>query len=50
MGGFVVLHELVTLDTLRRHPKVYKIFEDAGWVAYFERLDEFDSDIALEFS
>jgi hypothetical protein len=50
MGGFAVCHEPITLDTLRRLPKVYRIFEDAGWVAYFERLEGFDNDIALEFA
>jgi hypothetical protein len=50
MGGFAVRHEPVTLDALHRHPEVYKIFEDAGWVAYFEWLDGFDSDISLEFT
>jgi hypothetical protein len=50
MGGFAVRHEPVTLDTLRWHPEVYIIFEDVGWVAYFERLDGFDSDISVEFA
>jgi hypothetical protein len=50
MGGYAVRHEPVTLDALRRCPEVYRIFEDAGWVAYFERLDGFDSDISLEFT
>jgi hypothetical protein len=50
MGGFVVRHEQVTLDALRWRPEVYKIFEDAGWIAYFKQLEGFDSDIALEFA
>ena len=50
MGGFAICHELVTINTLRRHPEVYRIFEDLGWVAYLKKLDGFDSNISLDFS
>ena len=50
MGGTVNRHEPATLALLEQFPEVYQIFQDAGWLQYFQRLGGFSDQEALEFS
>ena len=50
MGGPAIRHEPDSMALLELFPDAYQIFQQAGWVAYFERLQEFDPQQVLEFS
>ena len=50
MGGFVVRHEPAATDALRWNRKVLEIFEEVGWMEYFERLNGFHEGMVLQFS
>ena len=43
-------HELVNTEALRRNADCFSIFEAAGWTEYFQRLNNFDTETALQFS
>jgi hypothetical protein len=36
MGGLAVHHEPKNLNAIHQDPQVYRIFENAGWIVYFE--------------
>ena len=38
MGGAIVCHEPDSIDSLHDHPRVYKTFQNVGWLVYFCRL------------
>ena len=50
MGGPTIRHEPGLIALLELFPDVYQIFQQAGWVGYFERLQEFDPQQVLEFA
>lgn len=50
MGGNVVRNEPSSTALLELHLEAYQIFLQAGWVDYFQRLQEFDSQQVLEFA
>jgi hypothetical protein len=50
MGGGAVRYEPTNTTQVRRNPEVWKIFQNAGWDVYFERLQGFDADITAEFA
>ena len=50
MGGGAVRYEPENTTQVCRNPKVWKIFQNAGWDMYFERLQGFDVDITEKFS
>ena len=50
MGGHAVRNEPGSMPLLELYPEAYQIFLQAGWIDYFRRLQEFDSQQVLEFS
>lgn len=50
MGGKAVRNEPGSMTLLELYPEAYQIFLQAGWVDYFRRLQEFDSQQVLEFA
>ena len=50
MGVFLFRHDPATTDALRRNMEFLEIFEEAGWMEYFERLIRFHEIITLQFS
>jgi len=50
MGGSIVRHEPITLAQLQQNREAYQVFQNAGWIVYFEKLQGFDPEIALEFT
>ena len=50
MGGPAIRHEPATTILLELYPEVYYIFQQAGWVGYFQRLQQFDPEQELEFA
>jgi hypothetical protein len=50
MGGPAIRHEPGSIALLELHPEVYQIFQQAGWVDYFQRLQGFDPQQVLEFA
>ena len=50
MGGPTIQHELGSIALLELHPEVNQIFQQAGWVGYFQRLQGFDPQQVLEFA
>lgn len=50
MGGNAVRNEPGSTSLLELYPEAYQIFLQAGWVDYFWRLQEFDSQQVLEFT
>lgn len=43
MGGNTVRNEPGSMALFELHTEAYQIFLQAGWVDYFRRLQEFDS-------
>ena len=43
-------HEPLDTQELRKNPAVLAIFQAAGWLEFFERLDGFNPEAALQFS
>ena len=47
MGGSIVRHEPAIMDAIRQNIEVFRIFEEAGWMTYLERLNGFNGGMAL---
>jgi hypothetical protein len=50
MGGPVVRKEPATTALLEHYPAAYQIFEQAGWLQYFRRLQGYNESQTLQFS
>jgi hypothetical protein len=50
MGGPVVRKEPATTALLEHYPAAYQIFEQAGWLHYFRRLQGYNEPQALQFA
>jgi hypothetical protein len=50
MGGPVVRKEPATTALLEHYPQAYQIFEQAGWLHYFRRLQGYNEPQALQFT
>ena len=48
--GIPARHEPLNTQELRKKPAVFAIFQAAGWIEFFERLDGFNRDAALQFA
>jgi hypothetical protein len=44
MGGAVIRKEPATTALLEHYPAAYQIFEQAGWLNYFRRLQDIMND------
>ena len=47
--GLPAHHEPLNTQELRNNPAVLAIFQAAGWVEFFDRLDGFNREAALQF-
>jgi hypothetical protein len=50
MGGAVVRKEPATTALLEHYPAAYQIFEQAGWLNYFRRLQGYNEPQVLQFA
>jgi hypothetical protein len=50
MGGAVVRKEPATTALLEHYPAAYQIFEQAGWLNYFRRLQGYNERQVLQFA
>jgi hypothetical protein len=50
MGGAVIRKEPATTALLEHYPAAYQIFEQAGWLNYFRRLQEYNERQVLQFA
>jgi hypothetical protein len=50
MGGAVVRKEPATTALLEHYPAAYQIFEQAGWLNYFRRLQGYNEQQVLQFA
>jgi len=50
MGGNLITYELGTTTVLELYPEAYQIFLQAGWLDYFRRLPDFNTQQVLEFA
>ena len=50
MGGSAIRYEPGSITLLELFPEACQIFQQAGWLTYFERLGEFDPQQVLEFA
>ena len=50
MGGLFIRYELAMTTLLELYPEVYQIFQQAGWLGYFQRLQGFDQQRVLQFA
>src|ERR1700678_1771464 len=50
MGGPVVRKEPATIALLEHYPATYQIFEQAGWLHYFRRLQGYNEPQVLQFA
>jgi len=50
MGGAVVRNEPATTTLLEHYPTAYQIFEQAGWLNYFSRLQGYNESQVLQFT
>ena len=48
--GIPAHHEPLNTQELRKNPAVFSIFQAAGWIDFFERLDGFNQEAALQFA
>ena len=48
--GIPARHEPLDTQELRQNPTVLAIFQAAGWLEFFERLDGFNQEVALQFA
>ena len=48
--GLPTRHEPLNTQELRNNPAVFAIFQAVGWIEFFERLDGFNREAALQFS
>ena len=50
MGGAIVRKEPATTALLEHYPVAYQIFEQAGWLNYFRRLQWYIEQQVLQFA
>jgi hypothetical protein len=50
MGGSAIRNEPATTALLEQYPEAYQIFEQAGWLNYFRRLQWYNEQQVLEFA
>jgi hypothetical protein len=50
MGGSAIRNEPATTTLLEQYPVAYQIFEQAGWLHYFRRLQWYNEQQVLQFS
>jgi len=50
MGGNMITHEPGSTALLELYPEAYQIFLQVGWVDYFRRLPDFNTQQVLEFA
>ena len=43
-------HEPLNTQELRKNPVVFAIFQAADWIDFFERIDGFNREAALQFA
>ena len=48
--GIPARHEPLNTQELRKNPAVFSIFQADSWIEFFERLDGFNREAALQFS
>ena len=48
--GLPARHEPLNTQELRTNPEVFAIFQATGWIEFFERLDGFNREAALQFA
>ena len=48
--GLLAHHEPLNTQELSNNPAVFAIFQAAGWIEFFERIDGFNREAALQFS
>jgi hypothetical protein len=50
MGGSIVRNEPATMALLEHYPAAYEIFQQAGWLNYFRRLQGYNEQQVLQFT
>jgi hypothetical protein len=50
MGGSIIRNEPATTALLEQYPVAYQIFEQAGWLNYFRRLQWYNEQQVLQFA
>jgi hypothetical protein len=50
MGGSVIRNEPATTTLLEHYPTTYQIFQQAGWLNYFHRLQGYNEQQVLQFA
>jgi hypothetical protein len=50
MGGAIIRKEPATTALLEHYPAAYQIFEQAGWLDYFRRLQGYNEQQVLQFA
>jgi hypothetical protein len=50
MGGSVIRNEPATTALLEHYPTTYQIFQQAGWLNYFQRLQGYNEQQVLQFA
>jgi hypothetical protein len=50
MGGSTIKNEPATTALLEQYPIAYQIFEQAGWLHYFRRLQWYNEQQVLQFA
>jgi hypothetical protein len=50
MGGSAIRNEPATTALLEQYPEAYQIFEQAGWLNYFRRLQWYNEQQVLQFA
>jgi hypothetical protein len=50
MGGSVIWNEPSTTALLEHYPTTYQIFQQAGWLSYFQRLEWYNEQQVMQFS
>jgi hypothetical protein len=50
MGGSAIRNEPATTALLEQYPEAYQIFEQAGWLNYFRRLQWYNAQQVLQFA
>jgi hypothetical protein len=50
MGGAVVRKEPATTALLEHYPSAYQIFEQAGWLNYFRKIQGYNEQQVLQFA
>jgi hypothetical protein len=50
MGGSVIRNEPATTALLEHYPVAYQIFQQAGWLNYFQRLQGYNEQQVLQFA